>query len=72
MRGFLATGVSLAEQQQRIGHYFQVLAQVLVGYSFLSWQAIANISCARQLIKHRYSLTSIIRDTMASRVSSLR
>jgi hypothetical protein len=36
MRGFLATGVSLAEKQQRADPYFQVLAQVLVGYSFLS------------------------------------
>jgi hypothetical protein len=34
-------------QQQRVGPYFQVLAQVLAGYSFLSEQAIASISCAR-------------------------
>jgi hypothetical protein len=36
MRGFLATGVSFAEKQQKVGPYFQVLAQVLVGYPFLS------------------------------------
>jgi hypothetical protein len=35
MRGFLATGVSLAEKRQKVGPYFQVLAQVLVDYSFL-------------------------------------
>jgi hypothetical protein len=68
----LATRVSLAEKQQRVGPYFQVLAQVLVGYSFLSYQAIASISCARQLIKHQYSSTYIIRDTMAIRISNLR
>jgi hypothetical protein len=36
MKGFLAAGVSLAEKQQRVCPYFQVLAQVLVDYSFLS------------------------------------
>jgi hypothetical protein len=36
MKGFLATEVSLAEKQQRESPYFQVLAQVLVDYSFLS------------------------------------
>jgi hypothetical protein len=51
----LATGFLLAEKQQRVGPYVQVLAQVLVGYYFLSEQANASISCARQLIKHKYS-----------------
>jgi hypothetical protein len=35
IKGFLATRVSLAEKQQRVGPYFQVLAQILVDYSFL-------------------------------------
>jgi hypothetical protein len=52
MIGFLATGVSFAEKQQRVCPYFQILAQVLVDYSFLSWQAIASISSTIQLIKH--------------------
>jgi hypothetical protein len=52
MIGFLATGVSFAEKQQRVWPYFQIFAEVLVGYSFLSWQAIVGISCTIQLIKH--------------------
>jgi hypothetical protein len=36
MKSFLATRVSLAEKQQRVGPYFQVLAQALVDHSFLS------------------------------------
>jgi hypothetical protein len=52
MISFLATGVSFAEKQQRVCPYFQILAQFLVGYSFLSWQAIASISCTIQLIMH--------------------
>jgi hypothetical protein len=43
MRDFFGHWVSFAEKQQRIGPYFQVLAQVLVGYSFLSYQAIESI-----------------------------
>jgi hypothetical protein len=34
---------------------FKILAQVLVYYSFLNDQAIASISCAIQLIKHKNS-----------------
>jgi hypothetical protein len=51
---------------------FKILAQVLIGYSFLHEQAIASISFATQLIKHQYSQSSIIRDIMASWISSLR
>jgi hypothetical protein len=52
MIGFLATSVPFAEKQQEYVLTFKILAQVLVGYSFLSWQAIASISCTIQLIKH--------------------
>jgi hypothetical protein len=58
MIGFLAIGVSFAEKQQRVCPYFQILAQLLVGYSFLSWQAIASISCTIQLIKHNINQLS--------------
>jgi hypothetical protein len=52
MIGFLATRVSFAEKQQDYVLTFKILAQVLVGYSFLRWQAISRISCTIQLIKH--------------------
>jgi hypothetical protein len=72
MIGFLSTRVSFAEKQQRVCSYFQILAQVLVGYSFLGWQAIARICCTIQLIKHNIRQLSIFRDLMASGVSSLK
>jgi hypothetical protein len=33
---------------------FNILAQVLIDYSFLNEQATTSISCAIQLIKHQY------------------
>jgi hypothetical protein len=44
MIGFLATCVPFAEKQQEHVLTFKILEQVLVGYYFLSWQAIASIS----------------------------
>jgi hypothetical protein len=36
MKGFLATGVSLAEKHKEYVLTFKILAQVLVEYSFLN------------------------------------
>jgi hypothetical protein len=36
IKGFLAIGVSFAEKKQRVCPCFQVLAQVLVDYPYLS------------------------------------
>jgi hypothetical protein len=52
MIDFLSTGVSFAEKQQDYVLTVKILAQVLVGYSFQSLQAIASINCTIQLIKH--------------------
>jgi hypothetical protein len=72
MKGFLASEGFLPKSNKEYVLTFNILAQVLVDYSFLNVQAIASISCAIQLIKHKYSQSSIIRDIMASWISSLR
>jgi hypothetical protein len=72
MRGFLVGGVFLLNSNKEYVLTFKILAQILVDYSFLNEQAIASISCAIQLIKYKYSQSSIIRDIMASWISSLR
>jgi hypothetical protein len=65
MKGFLASGVVLLKSNKEYVLTFNNLAQILVDYSFLHEQAIASISCAIQLSKHKYSQSSIIRDIMA-------
>jgi hypothetical protein len=65
MKGFLATGFLLLKSNKEYVFTFKILAQVLVDYFFLSQQASASISCAIQLIKHKYLPSSIIRDIMA-------
>jgi hypothetical protein len=45
---------SFAEKQKEYVLTFNILAQILVDYSFLNEQAIASISSAIQLIKHQY------------------
>jgi hypothetical protein len=65
-------GVILLKSNKEYVLTFNILVQILVEYSFLHEQASASISCAIQLIKHKYSQTSIIRDIMASWISSLR
>jgi hypothetical protein len=72
MKGFLASGILLLKRNKEYILTFKILAQVLVDYSFLNEQDIPSISCAIQLIKHKYSPSSIIRDTMSSWISSLR
>jgi hypothetical protein len=72
MKDFLASGVLLLKSNKEYVLTFNILAQILVDYSFLREQAIASISCAIQLIKHKYSQSSIIRDIMASWISSPR
>jgi hypothetical protein len=66
MKDFLASRVLLQKSNKEYVHTLNILAQILVDYSFLHEQAIASISCAIQLIKHKYSQSSIIRDIMAS------
>jgi hypothetical protein len=72
MKGFFASGVLLLKSNKEYVLNFNVLAHILVYYSFLNEQAITSISCAIQLIKHKYSRSFIIRDIMASWISSLR
>jgi hypothetical protein len=72
MKGFLATGVLLLKRNKEYVLTFKILAQILVDYSFLREQAIASITCAIHLIKHKYSQSSIIRDILAGWISSLR
>jgi hypothetical protein len=55
MRGFWPLGFLLLKSNKEYVLTFKVLAQVLIDYSFLNWQSIASISCAIQLIKHKYS-----------------
>jgi hypothetical protein len=61
MIGFLAGGVLLLKSNKEYVLTFNILAQILVDYSFLHEQAIASISCAIQLIKHKYSRSFIIK-----------
>jgi hypothetical protein len=72
MRGYLASGVLLLKSNKEYVLTFNILSWILVDYSFLHEQATASISCEIQLIKHKYSQSSIIRDIMASWISSLR
>jgi hypothetical protein len=55
MKGFLASGVVLLKSNKEYVLTFNILAQVLVDYIFLNEEAIASISCAIHLIKHKYS-----------------
>jgi hypothetical protein len=55
MKGFLASGVVLLKSNKEYVLTFNILAQVLVDYIFLNEQSIASISCAIELIKHKYS-----------------
>jgi hypothetical protein len=71
-RLFWPVGVLLLKTNKENVLTIKILAQILVYYSFLNEQAITSISCAIQLIKHKYSQSSIIRDIMASWISSLR
>jgi hypothetical protein len=66
MKGFLASGVLLLKSNKEYVLTFKISAQILIDYSFLHVQAIASMSCAIQLIKHKYSQSSIFRDIMAS------
>jgi hypothetical protein len=52
MIGFLATGVSFAEKQQRICPYFQDFSTSSSWLLFSMLAIYCNISCAIQLIKH--------------------
>jgi hypothetical protein len=54
MRSFLAGGVLMRKSNKEYVLTFNILAQILVDYSFLNEQAIASISCAVQLIKRQY------------------
>jgi hypothetical protein len=71
MKGVLASGVLLLKSNKDYVLTFKILPQILVDYSFLNEQAIASISWAIQLIKHKYSQSSIIRDIMENWISSL-
>jgi hypothetical protein len=72
MKGFLATGILLLKSNNEYVLTFKILAQVLVGLFFTKLAIEYRQSWTIQLIKHKNSSTSIIRDLMASGVSSLR
>jgi hypothetical protein len=72
MKGFLASGVLLLKNNKEYVLTFKILAQILDDYSFPNEQAIASISCTIHLLKHKYSQGFIIRDIVASWISSLR
>jgi hypothetical protein len=72
MIGFLATGFLLLKSNKEYVLTFKILAQVLVGLFFSKLANLVQTRLYNTIKQAWYSSTSIIRDLMASGVSSLR